>query len=222
MAPAGEPEFAFGGIEALADVFPVVARPVPFDQALDPGRLAEFEQIGLLDLFHFRHHLFVAEGVVAANQGRALFERQPFDQQPQSRQAVFGRVGFAALDFDIEHQAEVADPVGVQAMAGPPRLGRVVADLGAGLVAEQQVVSMSSTQGVCRASRTLSDRAVSIHAVLLSNCAVRAARSASSQRLGWFGARCAKARRRLSSLTIFFMPRISGATSSARKPVTCA
>jgi hypothetical protein len=77
-APARESEFAFSRIEALANIFPVVARPLPFDQALDPGGLPELEEIGLLNLSHLDHHMFVAEDVVATHQGRTLFGGLPW------------------------------------------------------------------------------------------------------------------------------------------------
>ena len=51
---------------------------------------------------------------------------------------MFRRTGFTALYLDIEHQPNVADPVGVQSMARPSRLGWVVANLGTCLVTIQQ------------------------------------------------------------------------------------
>jgi hypothetical protein len=55
----------------------------------------------------------------------------------QFGQAFFGvprAMLFAAAHFHIEHQAQVANPVGAQGVAGAPRLVRVVANLGAVLV----------------------------------------------------------------------------------------
>lgn len=49
------------------------------------------------------------------------------------------RMGLAALDFGIEHESEVGDPVGVDDMAGTPGLGRVVADLGTVLMTVEQL-----------------------------------------------------------------------------------
>ncbi len=52
---------------------------------------------------------------------------------------MFRCTGFTALYLHIEHQTDVADPVGVQSMAWPSRLGWVVANLGTCLVTIQQL-----------------------------------------------------------------------------------
>jgi len=156
-APACQPEFAFHRVEALANPLPVTLLPLPLNQSLNPGSLSKLEEVALLNPFHLGHHPFIAKGTVAAHQGGAFLRGEPLHQQAQARQAVFGRTGFAALHFDIEHQTEVADPVRVQGMARASRLGGVVADLGARLVAVQQldggvgVENPGGTQGLAGA-----------------------------------------------------------------------
>jgi hypothetical protein len=46
-APARQPQLAFDGVEALAHAVPLPVLPLPFDQALNPGGLAQLEQIAL-------------------------------------------------------------------------------------------------------------------------------------------------------------------------------
>lgn len=54
---------------------------------------------------------------------------------PRVRRAV----PVAGFELGLEHQAQVADPVSVDGMAGAPRLVRVVADHGTGLLAVQHL-----------------------------------------------------------------------------------
>jgi hypothetical protein len=74
-------EFGFHRVKTLADTLPVAAPPEPLDQALDPSRLLELEEIALLDLFHRGHHAFIAEGDVAAHQDGTFLNSEPFEQQ---------------------------------------------------------------------------------------------------------------------------------------------
>ena len=65
-APAGEPQLGLYRVEALAYRLPVMTRPLSLDQALDPGALAQLEQVALPDLFHLGHHRLITKGIVAA------------------------------------------------------------------------------------------------------------------------------------------------------------
>lgn len=108
------------------------------NELLDAPRLAQFEQVGLVDAFEFAHHRFVAKGVIAPHKPRTLFRRQTLDQGNETRQTVLGRRGGAFLYFGIEDEAYIGDPVGVERVTGPSRLDRVVADKCAGLMAIEQ------------------------------------------------------------------------------------
>ena len=68
----------------------------------------------------------------------------------------------ARLDFGIQYQADVGDPVGVDGMAGSARLLRVVAQNGTGLMTVEDFdrgVAIQSIQAATRASSMLSGRA---------------------------------------------------------------
>lgn len=47
-----------------------------FGESRDPGGLAEFEQIGLVQVFYLGHDAFVAEGIVTLDRCRTLLQRQ--------------------------------------------------------------------------------------------------------------------------------------------------
>lgn len=86
-----------------------------------------------------------------------------------ARQAVFGRMGFAVLHFGIEYQTHVGDPVGVNGMTRPPRLGRVVANLRAILMAIEQFdrgIAIKYPVGGQSVMRTLGQRLVHLGAAL--------------------------------------------------------
>ena len=136
--PGVQLELRFDGVISLADILPVLARPVPLNQALDARCLAQLEQIPLVHLFQFSHDRLVAKGIVATHQSRTLVRRQRLDDDNQARQTVFGRMSLAPLHLGIKHQPYVGDPVSVDGMTGPPRLGRVVADFCAILMAVEQ------------------------------------------------------------------------------------
>jgi len=138
VAPAGEFMCALHGVEALARAHPFAFLPFPLDQPFDAGGLTQFEQVALTDLLHLEHHAFIAKSIVATHQDGTFLGGESLDHQAQAGQTVFGRTGFAALNFDIEHHTDVADPVGVQGMARTAGFSRVVANFGASLVAEQQ------------------------------------------------------------------------------------
>jgi hypothetical protein len=50
LKPARKSQGGFHSIEALSRRLPVITRPLPLDQTLDPGALAQFEGVGLPDL----------------------------------------------------------------------------------------------------------------------------------------------------------------------------
>ena len=68
----------------------------------------------MFERFHLRHHALMAEGAVTAHQRRTLLRGQFLQQGAEPWQTVFGRMGLAVLDLDLQHQANMADPVGVQ------------------------------------------------------------------------------------------------------------
>lgn len=65
-------------------------------------------------LSSFAHHRFVAEGVRRPHKPRAPFRRQTQDQADEARQAVLGGGGGAFLNFGIEDEAHIGDPVGME------------------------------------------------------------------------------------------------------------
>ncbi|TLD43687.1 MAG: hypothetical protein FAZ92_04054 [Accumulibacter sp.] len=155
--PAGQAEFAFDSVKALAHTLPLALPPEPLDQTFDAGGLPELEEVGLVNLFHGGHYTLVAKSVVPAYQGGTFLGREPINQQAQTGQAMFGGRALPALHFDVEHKANVADPVGMQGMAWPSRFCRVVADFGTRLVAVEQldtgvgVKNPGGVQGFARA-----------------------------------------------------------------------
>jgi hypothetical protein len=76
---------------------------------------------------------------MAATKGGTRFGRQSLDQHLEAGQAVLGGVGLATLDLHVQHQAQIAHPVGMQGMARAAWLGGVVADLRAGLMTVEQL-----------------------------------------------------------------------------------
>ncbi|TPW11815.1 MAG: hypothetical protein FD130_1907 [Halothiobacillaceae bacterium] len=76
---------------------------------------------------------------------------------------MFGRAGFAALHFDVEHHAQVAYPVGMQGVTGAPWFDRVATHFGTCLMAVQQLdggVSIKYPEGIQSLAGTLTQRGV--------------------------------------------------------------
>ena len=138
-APARQTQLVFAGIPALTHGAPIAPAPLALHQLLDARALTQLEQVGLADRLQRAHLAFAAIGTVASNQLRALCLGQALQQGQQAGPRVHRAVPVAGLELRIEHQAQVADPVGVDGMAGPPGLVRVVADHGAVLLAIQRL-----------------------------------------------------------------------------------
>ena len=107
-------------------------------QAFDTCGLAQFCQIHLANRFQLCQHRIITKGAVTAYQLGTLFWWQGQEQAHQTRQAVFGWVGFATFDFSTRHQTQIGYPVRVDVVAGASRLGWVVANFCTILMAKEQ------------------------------------------------------------------------------------
>ncbi len=134
-------QFVFDGLPALtgfSGARPVLAPEQPLDQPLHVGRLAQAQQVAQGALLAHVDDVFVAVAAVPAHQRRGLVAE--LVEQPRHRRLGVARgVLLARAEHRVEHQAQVADPEGVQHVAGAARLVRVVADLGAFLAAVQRL-----------------------------------------------------------------------------------
>ena len=92
-----------------------------------------------------------AKAAVAPNQDWALLGLKFVQYAHQAGARFACAVLFARGDNNVEHQAQVAHPVGVQRVTGPARLVGVVADLSAFLLAVQRLdggVDVQNPRGV--------------------------------------------------------------------------
>jgi hypothetical protein len=159
LAPAAQAQFVFDGLPALAGLGgarPVLAPEQPLDQPLDVGRLAQAQQVAQISLLAHVDDVFVAVAAVPAHQRWRLVAE--FIEQPAIAALAWPEVCcLPEAEHRVEHQAQVAHPEGVQHVAGPARLVRVVADLGAFLAAVQrldrgvQVQHPGPVQGIAHA-----------------------------------------------------------------------
>ena len=92
-------------------------------------------EVGLLELFELEHFAFAAIGAVASDKLWTLIYGQALKQSFEARSPIRGAVPVACLQLGIEHQTQVAYPVGVDDVAGASGLLRVVAHHCAVLVA---------------------------------------------------------------------------------------
>ena len=141
MAAAAQAQFVLDRLPAAAGLGggrPVLAPEQPLDQPLHMGRLAQAQQVTQAALLAHVDDVFVAVATVAAHQRRGLLA-ELVEQPRQRRLGVPRGVLLARAEHRVEYQPQVAHPEGVQHVAGPARLVRVVADLSAFLTPVQRL-----------------------------------------------------------------------------------